>query len=159
SASGELHRYFSYSTCAPAAEIRRLAPLGDQFLHVVGAGLQLGDCGGAQLIASDAITAADGDVSVVSVVWYARANGDIIRCSASTTCASTRAVLATGQGAVTTIAHNDTRVFWIAPNGSEIRSRLKSAIGGQGDVDVIATGKHAQAMSVTSTDLYWTDIE
>lgn len=156
SSDATLKRYFSYSTCDDAMGVLRLAVFGEGFLVVKSAGLFRGECGGSTLLVAESITAVDGDAPFA---WYARDSGEIVRCEASASCGATRAVLAAGQGPVTTIAHDETRVFWIPAGAPEIRSRSKSTAGSAGVPEVTATGAHPQTLAPAGGNVYWTDIE
>jgi len=158
SADGRMTRHLTYSTCANAEGIDRLASLGGfEFLMVKSAGLFRGDCGGNTLLVAETISAADGDAPDA---WYARANGDVVRCNvAGSTCEATRSVLASGQAGVTTITHDGSRVFWLLSGSGEIRTRAKSQTGTAGTAEVLATGTGPRGIAAAGGFLYWTDFD
>jgi hypothetical protein len=162
SADGTFARYVDYSTCVAPSGMLRMTPIGNMnLLFVKTDGLYRGDCGGNNRVSNEAggnaITAVDTDSTNA---WYARKNGDIVRCDiTANACETSRAVIATGQGAaITTIVHDDSRVYWIA--GNEIRS-LKKSVVVTGTPDVIASSSTPpKALSIASSvTLYFTDIE
>lgn len=158
SADGEMKRYLSYSTCEDAKGIRRLASFGDAILEAKPAALVRGDCGGSTTLVDESVTAVAGDPPYA---WFANAGGSIVRCDASSTqCTASRSVLADGQAEVTTLARDDTRVYWVASGSPpEIRSRLKSSVGTTGPVDVVARSTQPKTLAPAGANVYWTDIE
>jgi len=156
-ASGRLSRYLSASTCTDAGGVVRLARFGGEMLIAKTNALFRGDCGERTLLASiPAVIAVAGDPPYA---WFARSDGTIERCDASgSACESSRGVLASGQGRVTQLAHDDARVVWATEQG-EVRSRAKTAIGATGDADVLASGVNVKALASFGGDVYFTDVE
>ncbi len=159
SEDGRLFRFLGRSTCEDAMGIRRLAAFGEELLFAKEVTLARGNCGTNTNIVSESVTAVVGDPPYA---WYARAGGDIVRCDASAgQCSATRSVLATGQGDVTILAQDDTRVYWVATNGGrvEVRARRKGAIGAPDAPELLGTAMLPKTLLPAGDELYWTDLE
>jgi hypothetical protein len=160
SSDGVVSRYLDYSSCTGADGIQRLAVYGGvELLRVRGASLTLGDCGSETTLVTEsaAITVV---LSDPPYVWYAVADGTIVRCDATSTskCASSRSVLATGQASVDTMTQDGSRVIWATGDAqAEIHARAKSAAGTPGDPVVLARATRPRTLATSGADLYWTD--
>jgi hypothetical protein len=153
---GDLHRYHVSSTCAVSG-VRRLALFtGSDFLMTNATAILQGDCGGA----SEVLSETPGPAAIAGddpYVWYARESGEIVRCTLAT-CASTRLVLASGQGPITALVVDALLVFWATSD--ELRARPKDEIGTPGAPITLATGQGLPKTIVPSGgDVYWTNFE
>jgi len=158
SADNVMARYVDYSTCTSGPGIQRMVAMGNSLLFAKSDGLYRGGCGDLDKLATESsLSAIDGDPPFA---YYARKSGEIVRCdiSANNTCESSRVVLARDQGnQLTTVTHDDTRVYWIT--GSEIRMRDKSASAVGAAPEVLATGILPRTLATSSSGIYFTDIE
>jgi hypothetical protein len=94
-------------------------------------------------------------------LWFARPDGYVVRCDPTSSCATSSAQLTDGQGNVTSLAVDSTRVFWATPGSAgEVRTKPKTQLGSGTAPATLASGQNlVRGILPVGNDLFWVTVE